>query len=469
METGAAQGVGGPESPCRPDGAAGRDASITSPASLQAMADDVVRLAVDLIRIDSSNPTSTERRAAEHVAGELSEMGLEPRLTESEPGRASLVARWPGADPRAPALLVHHHLDVVPADPSDWTVPPFAGEVRDGCVWGRGAVDMKGSVAATLAAVRSLRRAGVTPARDVVLAFSADEEAGGRLGVKHLVRALPDHFTGVSEAIGEVGGFSLPLPDGRRIYPVQVAEKGQAWMRLTAYGHAGHGSMMAPDNPVVTMSRVLDRIGSHRFPTRLVPASRALLEAVAAAHGLQLDPDDPRPVLQVLGPLAKMIEPTTRHTANPTMVTGGYQVNVVPERVVAHVDGRFLPGLEDDFTEAIDAIVGTDAVREWIHHDVAVETELTGSFADAMRAALTAEDPDADLVPYCMPGATDAKTYSTLGIRCYGFMPLRLPPQLDFAAMFHGVDERVPVESLEFSARVLRRLFGSQEQAQQTA
>lgn len=431
--------------------------------ALGVMDDDVVRMAVDLIRIDSSNPTSTERVAAEYVAGELTDLGLDPQLTESEPERASLVARWPGADPQAPALLAHHHLDVVPAEPADWTVPPFAGEVKDGCVWGRGAVDMKGSIAATLAAVRSLRDAGVTPPRDVVLAFSADEEAGGRLGVKHLVRALPDHFTGVTEAVGEVGGFSLSVPGGRRIYPVQVAEKGQAWMRLTANGQAGHGSMMAPDNPVVTMSRVLARIGSHRFPTQLPPSSRALLEAVAGAHGVRLDAEDLGPVLSLLGPLAKMIEPTTRHTANPTMIAGGYQVNVVPERVVAHVDGRFLPGLDDDFTEAIDALVGSDAVREWIHHDIAVETDLSGSLAGAMQLALTAEDPDADLVPYCMPGATDAKTYSTLGIRCYGFMPLRLPPTLDFAAMFHGVDERVPVESLAFSARVLRRLLGGAE------
>jgi acetylornithine deacetylase/succinyl-diaminopimelate desuccinylase-like protein len=434
---------------------------LTSDLAIEAMADDVVRMAVELIRIDSSNPTSTERLAAEYVARELSDLGLVPEMTESEPGRASLVTRWPGADPDAPALLMHHHLDVVPADPADWTVPPFSGEVKDGCVWGRGAVDRKGSVAATLAAVRSLRSAGATPSRDVVLAFSADEEAGGRLGVKHLVGALPDHFTGVTEAVGEVGGFSVSVPGGRRIYPVQVAEKGQAWMRLTASGRAGHGSMMATDNPVVKMSRVLARIGSHRFPTQLLPSSRALLEAVAGAHDVRLNPEDLGPVLSLLGPLAKMIEPTTRHTANPTMISGGYQVNVVPERVVAYVDGRFLPGFDEDFTEQVDALLGSDAVREWIHHDIGVETDLSGSLAEAMRKALTAEDPQAALVPYCMPGATDAKTYSTMGIRCYGFMPLRLPADLDFAAMFHGVDERVPVESLAFSARVLRRLLGS--------
>jgi len=435
------------------------DGSITHRSGLIQVEDDVVRLACDLIRIDTSNPTSDERKAAEYVAAELSSLGLEPTIVEAEPGRASVIARWAGTEPDADALLVHHHLDVVPANPADWRLPPFAGEVQDGCIWGRGAVDMKGNVAATLAAVRSMYLDGQRPRRDVVLAFSADEEAGGHKGVKHLVLAAREMFDGVTEAIGEVGGFSMDLPDGGRLYPVQVAEKGQAWMRLTATGQAGHGSMKAQDNAVVLLARTVARIGAHNFPVHLVPSCRGLLEAVAAAHGTVLDPADPAPVLELLGSFARMIGPTTQHTANPTMLEAGYKLNVVPEIAVAYVDGRFLPGLEDDFADRIDALLDVGVRREWVHHDIAVETEFVGPLAHTIHASLTAEDAGARLVPFCMPGGTDAKTYSLLGIRCFGFMPLRLPGELDFAAMFHGVDERVPIESLAFSARVLRRLI----------
>ncbi len=270
--------------------------------------------------------------------------------------------------------------------------------------------------------------------------------------------AAREMFDGVTEAIGEVGGFSMDLPDGGRLYPVQVAEKGQAWMQLTATGQAGHGSMKAPDNAVVLLARTVARIGAHNFPVHLVPSCRGLLEAVAAAHGTVLDPADPAPVLELLGSFARMIGPTTQHTANPTMLEAGYKLNVVPEIAVAYVDGRFLPGLEDDFADRIDALLDVGVRREWVHHDIAVETEFVGPLAHTIHASLTAEDAGARLVPFCMPGGTDAKTYSLLGIRCFGFMPLRLPGELDFAAMFHGVDERVPIESLAFSARVLRRL-----------
>jgi acetylornithine deacetylase/succinyl-diaminopimelate desuccinylase-like protein len=316
-------------------------------------------------------------------------------------------------------------------------------------------------VATTLAALAELHAAGTRPHRDLVLAFSADEEAGGHKGVKHLVKAQRDVFDGVSEAIGEVGGFSIPVPGGRRLYPVQVAEKGQAWARLTAHGASSHGAMEATDSALLRLARTVDRIGAEQFPVHLVKSCRAFLDAAADAHGIALDEADPGPVLDRLGAFARMIGPTTRHTANPTMFESGYKLNVVPERAVAHVDGRFLPGLDDDFTERFTALLEPGVEHEWVHHDIAVETELDGPLVGTMASALTAEDPAAELVPFCMPGGTDAKTYSTLGIRCFGFMPLRLPPSLDFAAMFHGVDERVPVESLEFGTRVMRRLLTS--------
>jgi acetylornithine deacetylase/succinyl-diaminopimelate desuccinylase-like protein len=437
----------------------------SAPPAQEDPAQDVVRLCGDLIRIDSSNYGNDEgpgeRAAAEYVAAVLAECGLEPLLTEPEPGRTSVLARLEGSEPARPALLAHHHLDVVPAEASDWTVHPFSGEVTGGYVWGRGAVDMKNGVAATLAVLRAMRREGRRPRRDVVLAFNADEEAGGGKGVRHTVDAHPEVFEGCTEAIGEVGGFSVAAGDTERLYPVQVAEKGMAWMRLEGRGRAGHGSMRNDDNAVTAVSAAVARIGAHRFPARLTPAARAFLQAVAEATGTPLDERDPEALVAALGPLGRMIGPTLRHTANPTMLRAGYKLNVIPERAEAYVDGRFLPGLEEEFTKEIDELLGPDVTREWVHHDVAVQTSFDGEIVEAMRAAVSSEDPGARLVPYCMPGGTDAKTYAGLGIRCFGFIPLQLPPDLDFAAMFHGVDERVPVDALRFSVKVLDRFLST--------
>jgi acetylornithine deacetylase/succinyl-diaminopimelate desuccinylase-like protein len=425
--------------------------------------DEVAALASELIRIDTTNPGDHsgpgERAAAERVAELLSDAGLEPTLLESHPKRASVVARIAGTDQSRPALLIHGHLDVVPADPADWRVHPFSGEIEDGCVHGRGAVDMKDMDAMVLAVVRRRLREGRRPPRDVVLAFLADEEAGGTWGARWLVDNHPELFDGVSEAIGEVGGFSATI-GGRRLYLIQTAEKGMAWMRLTARGTAGHGSMLQPDNAVTEVAEAVVRIGRHEWPARLTPAVQAFLEEARAALGIDEDSQNAyRNVLAKLGPIARMVGATLSHTANPTMLSAGYKVNVVPQTATAEVDGRFLPGHEDDFLAEIDGLLGAGVRREWVHHDVAVETTFDGDLCDAMIAALRAEDPDAQVVPYCLSGGTDAKSFSRLGIRCFGFTPLRLPAELDFSGMFHGVDERVPVDSLAFGTRVLDRFL----------
>ncbi|MFC9224021.1 M20/M25/M40 family metallo-hydrolase [Streptomyces hygroscopicus] len=425
----------------------------------EAAQDEAVTLCSELIRRDSSNPTSDERAAAEYVAALLAEVGLDPLITEAAPGRANVVARIDGSEPDRDGLLVHHHLDVVPADPAEWKVHPFSGEIREGYVWGRGAVDMKGNIAATLAAVRDMRRRGVRPRRDLVLAFSADEEAGGHFGVKHLARTHRDLFDGCSEAIGEIGGFSLSVRDDLRFYMVQVAEKGQAWMRLTAEGRAGHGSMRNSANPVSALAEAVARIGGHDFPVELTPATRDFLEAFAAAKGVEFDASAPEALLPLLGSFARVVDAALRHTVNPTMLDSGYKINVVPSTAEAHIDGRFLPGRAEEFTAVIDSMLPPAVTREWAHHDISVETTFDGDLVEAMAAAVGSQDPQSQLVPYCTSAATDAKTYHTLGIRCFGFMPLRLPSDLDFHALFHGVDERVPVDSLHFAVRVLDRFL----------
>ncbi len=428
----------------------------------------MARLASDLIRIDTTNPGDHsgpgERAAAEHVAALLAEVGLDPQIFESHPKRASVVARVSGEDSSRPALLIHGHLDVVPADAADWRVHPFSGEISVGeasgtdaaedCVWGRGAVDMKDMDAMVLAVIRQRLREGRRPPRDVVLAFVGDEEAGGSWGARWLVDNHPELFEGVTEAIGEVGGFSVTL-GGKRLYLIQTAEKGMAWMRLTATGTAGHGSMLQPDNAVTEVAEAVARIGRHEWPVRHTEAAFAFAEQACAVLGVEFDPENVQGVLSKLGPIAKMVGATFTNTANPTMLGAGYKVNVVPQVATAQVDGRFLPGHEEEFLREVDGLIGPSVRRDFVHHDIAVETGFDGGLVTAMRSALLAEDPAGKLVPYCLSGGTDAKSFSRLGIRCFGFTPLRLPAELDFAGMFHGVDERVPVSSLRFGVRVL--------------
>jgi acetylornithine deacetylase/succinyl-diaminopimelate desuccinylase-like protein len=423
-------------------------------------ADDVVDICRSLLRFDTSNPTSTERAATEWVAEQLTDAGLEPVVHESDPGRASVVARWSGEDSSRDALLIHGHLDVVPADGDDWQVPPFAGEIVDDCLWGRGAVDMKNMDAMVLAVLRDWVRQGRRPPRDVVFAFLADEEAGGLKGAHFLVDNHADLFEGCTEAISEVGGFSMTV-GGRRVYPIETAEKGIAWLRLVAKGRAGHGSMLNDDNAVTKLAEAVARVGNHSFPIEVSETVEIFLRELADALDIPYDADDIEGLLDKLGPLAKMIGATVRHTANPTMLEAGYKQNVIPGKAAAYLDCRFLPGGEERFTAQLEELVGPDVAIEVVQRQIAYETTFDGSLVDAMTAAIIAEDPDARCVPYSLSGGTDAKSFAELDIRCFGYSPLLLPADLDFFGMFHGIDERVPLESLRFGARVLSRFLAS--------
>lgn len=429
--------------------------------------DDVVEVVSRLIRFDTTNtgePETTrgEAECAQWVAEQLAEAGYQPEYVESgAPGRANVFVRLPGADSSRGALLIHGHLDVVPAEPADWSVHPFSGAVEDGFVWGRGAVDMKDMVGMMIVVARQLKRAGIVPPRDLVFAFVADEEHGGHYGAHWLVHNRPDLFDGVTEAIGEVGGFSLtvPRPDGgeRRLYLIETAEKGLSWMKLTARGPAGHGSMVHDQNAVTAVAEAVARVGRHRFPLVLTDTVAQFLAAVGEETGLVFgtESDDLEGAIEKLGPMARMLKAVLHDTANPTMLKAGYKVNVVPASAEAVLDCRILPGRREAFEAEVDALIGPAVTREWIRDLSSYETSFDGDLVDAMNAAVLALDPDGRTVPYMLSGGTDAKAFAQLGIRCFGFSPLRLPPDLDFTALFHGVDERVPVDALKFGTDVL--------------
>ncbi len=442
---------------------------MSDPASPSTAEDEVVGMACDLIRIDTTNTGDPdtlmgERVAAEYVAEKLSEVGYETTYVESgAPGRANVFARLPGADPSRGALLVHGHLDVVPADPSEWSVHPFSGAIENGYLWGRGAVDMKDMLAMTLAVARRFKREDVTPPRDLVFAFLADEEAGGLYGSQWLADNRPELVEGCTEAIGEVGGFSLTIGGAggteRRLYPVETAEKGISWLRLRARGRAGHGSMVHDDNAVTLLCEAVARLGRHRFPLVMSDSVREFLDIMAEETGLDFHGDDLDGAVAKLGGLARIVGATLRDTANPTMLDAGYKSNVIPSTAEAVVDCRVLPGRQAAFEREVDELLGPDVSREWVVNLPPVETTFDGDLVAAMDASIVAEDPSARTVPYMLSGGTDAKAFTRLGIRCFGFSPLRLPPDLDFAALFHGVDERVPVDGLTFGTRVLDRFL----------
>jgi acetylornithine deacetylase/succinyl-diaminopimelate desuccinylase-like protein len=424
--------------------------------------EEVVRFTSDLIRIDTTNRGGgdcQERPAAEYAAEQLAGAGLEPTLLERAKGRTNVVARIEGTDPSADALLVHGHLDVVPAQAEDWRVHPFSGEVRDGVVWGRGAVDMKNMDAMILAVVRGWARLGVRPRRDVVIAFTADEEASAEDGSGFLADKQVGLFEGCTEGISESGAFTVHDGRGRQFYPIAAGERGTGWLKLIARGRAGHGSKVNRDNAVTRLAEAIARIGAHQWPVRLTPTVRAALTELAALYGIEADLDDVDGLLDKLGPVAALVEPTVRNSANPTMLDAGYKINVVPAEAVAYVDGRYLPGGEDEFHMALDRLTGPDVEWEFHHHEVALQAPVDSVTYARMRAAVEEFAPEGHVVPFCMSGGTDAKQFSRLGITGYGFSPLKLPLGFDYGALFHGVDERVPVEALHFGVRVLDRFL----------
>ncbi|KAB1660188.1 M20/M25/M40 family metallo-hydrolase [Pseudoclavibacter chungangensis] len=423
--------------------------------------DRTVETTRDLIRIDTTNygegRSKGETEAADYLRARLERLGLRVDTFEPEPRRTSIVARVEGRDRSKPALVVHGHTDVVPADPSTWSVDPFAAEVRDGLLWGRGAVDMKNMDAMIITALEDILGAGEQPERDLVIAYFADEENGGVYGANALVKAHPEWFEGATEAISEVGGYSITIGDSRA-YLLQTGEKAMMWIKLHARGNSAHGSRVIPadDNVVTRLAKAVAEIGSREWPVKLNRTTETMVAAIAEILGVDPVHTDPETIVLGTGRSAGFLTASLRTTANPTRLDAGYKHNVIPESATVAIDVRPFPGEEDAILDEIRRLAGDGIELEVTWRDIGTEAEPDSPLMRAAAASLHRHDPGAPLIPYFLPAGTDNKSLSKLGITGYGFAPLKLPADLDFPGMFHGVDERVPLDALVFGREVLK-------------
>ncbi|MEM7145876.1 MAG: M20/M25/M40 family metallo-hydrolase [Verrucomicrobiota bacterium] len=431
---------------------------------------EAVELLQGLLRIDTTNPPGEERPAADFVATALAADGIESRIVESAPGRANLVARLEGSGEERPLLLTSH-LDVVPARGEDWAQGPFSGEEADGGIWGRGAIDMKGMTAMGVSVLRHLKRRGAGLRRDVILAAVADEEAGCAQGSAFMVREHAD-LIDAEYVVNEVGGFSLTI-SGKRFYPVQVAEKGVAWLKIRATGEAGHSSLPAPDSCLGRMGEAMHRLATTRLPVHVTEPAAAFVRGVAAHM-----PGPTRMVMEGLlkpGKVGEMLDSFIRNreqkavfhailsnTANPTMVRGGSKINVLPGHAEFEVDGRLLPGqTAADLVREIEGVIGGGFEIEVMREAPGTVFSWDSPFFEKIREVVAARDPEGIVVPYMAPGFTDSSEYGKTGATCYGFYPLRLPEEIVFSKLFHGVDERIPLSSYRFGIETLYDLVES--------
>lgn len=435
---------------------------------------DPVPLLRDLIRIETVNPPGDEGRLVAHLERLLVAEGItDYKVVGPSAERTNLVVRFPGRG-EAPPLLLHAHSDVVPVTGQRWTHPPFEGVLADGEVWGRGAIDMKGGLAMMLAALFRLRERGERPAGDVILAVVADEEDGSGAGAAYLVENHPELFEGVRCAIGEEGGAGIELA-GIRFHPIVVAEKRPGWLRLTLRGPGGHASRLAaPGNPMARLGAVLSALSGVRLPRHQMPAADRMLAALAGAlpeplagavARLREDTADGPPA-GLPQAEALQLDSVLRHTANPTVVRTGHKINMMPAEITVDLDGRILPGEFEvaDLVAEIRALIGDDIPVELLHEDPRVRPELIaepefGPFYDRLEAVLRDADPQAVPLPMMSPATTDATVFARLGIRCYGWLPLRLPAGSQHRRLLHCADERVPVDALEFGTRCLTDLL----------
>ncbi len=405
--------------------------------SWHTLQDEALDCLRSLVRLDTTNPPGNERIAADYLAEALAAHSITSVIREGAPTRASLVARLAGKDSSKGALLLSSHTDVVPVEMSGWTREPFSGEIFEGCVWGRGAIDMKSKCAMDLVMMTAIKRAGVTPERAVIMAAVADEEAGSDFGAKFLVERHPE-LVRADYVLNEVGGFTVHL-GSRRYYPIQVAEKGFVTIKMKVTAPPGHGSMPRQDTAIARISELITKIVHTPMRKKVSPFMRRTLEEM----GIPIDSAGP------------LFQPMLANTVSPTILRAGYKDNVIPGEATIVLDGRTLPGEDpESFMAELREIVGPEPTFELLKTGPPAETSPDTPLFALIQRRVEAADPGARAIPWMIPGATDNKFYSKLGAACYGFSPVKLDPHMPFGSLYHGNDERLPVEGFYWGLKV---------------
>ncbi len=426
---------------------------------------DVVELLQDLIRFDTTNPPGNETECMAHVQRIVEEAGVQTKIVAKDDARPNLIARVQGAG-EAPPLLLYGHVDVVTTAGQEWTHPPFGGELLDGWVWGRGALDMKGGVAMIIDAFTRAARGELKPRGDIILAVLSDEENGGDYGARFLAAEHADLFEGVRHSLGEFGGARIAI-GGKSFYPIQVAEKQICWLRGRVHGPGGHAALGVRGSAMGKTGRILAKLDSGRLPVHVTPVARAQIEAMADALPRPqslvmrslLDPRLAEVTLRAPLEQLRVFDRILRNTVTATIVHGGSKINVIPSEIELELDARSLPGFgPDDVIREINALVGPELELECVRHDpYPAHSDL--SQYDMLGDVLRELDPEAIPVPLLQAGVTDGRFFASIGIQTYGFLPLKLPDDFNFIKTVHAADERVPADAIRFGAEAVGRVI----------
>lgn len=414
-----------------------------------------------LIRYNTTNPPGNEKDCILWIKKILDEAGLDTIVVAKDPQRPNLIARLAGRGETLPILL-YGHVDVVAAGEADWSVDPFAGEEKDGWVWGRGALDMKGGIAMMLSAILQLKTTGIKPAGDIIFAAVSDEEAGSEYGAGFLVSQHAEFFKGVRYAIGEFGGF--PMYVGKKcFYLIQTGEKQRCWMKAKLTGSGGHGSQRHTGGTMAALGRIIRTFDRNRLPVHVTPIVRDMIQGMAKElpfyqniilNGI-IRPCLTDLILDRIGERGKLFDPLLHNTVNITMVSGGEKINVVPSEISFYIDGRILPGIStEQMIREIRQLAGDDFTIEIVQHDPSPPKPDMGLFSK-LAGAVEKAHPGSKALPFLLPGVTDAAFFSKIGIQTYGFLPMNLPADFQFSRYIHAADERVPVASLHFGTDIL--------------
>ncbi len=418
-----------------------------------------------LIRFNTTNPPGHELACVQYINELLQAAGVETTILAKDEKRPNLIARLPG-NGTAPPLLMQGHVDVVTTEDQEWQQDPFAGELIDGMIWGRGALDMKGGVAMMVAAFLKMQMEGITPPGDLILTILSDEEVGGEMGARFLVEEHPEQFEGVQFAIGEFGGFTMQLA-GQTFYPIMVAEKQICSLELTVRGPGGHGSSPIQGGAMAKLGQILTKLDQTRLPVHITPEVRAMYRAIAANVPFPtslilrqvLNPRLANTTLKLMGSMRQQFDALLRHTVSPTIVQGGHKINVIPSEISLQLDGRLLPGYQpQDLINELRDLLGGEVEIKMFAHDPgppAANMALFETLANILRQA----DPNGVPIPLVLPAVTDARHFARLGIQTYGFLPMQLPPDFNFSATIHAADERIPAEALDFGTAAIFQLL----------